>query len=185
MRESLNYFKILIHTRHQDLTNYRHGSWKWQHQLLHRYLQTSFKNQLTRELLHDNGEKPPSNLFTKKATNPNQWTTVRPVSLTSIISKLIEHIIHSQIMDHSDRHQIITSKQHGFWAKHSTESQLILTIHDISSALEEGNIVQLVILELTKAFDKVPHEHLLSKIHYYGIQGPLLNWIRDFLTKRS
>ena len=56
------------------------------------------------------------------------------------------------------------------------KSQLMLTIHDISSAKEEGNIAQLAILDFAKAFDKVPHEHL-NKMH--DIQGPLLNWMRD------
>ena len=97
----------------------------------------------------------------------------------------MEHIIHSHIMQHSDQHSILTSKQYGFRAQHSTESQLILTIHDITSALEEGKIVQLAILDFAKAFDKVPHERLLNKMQYYGIRGSLLSWMRDFLTNRK
>ena len=41
-----------------------------------------------------------------------------------------------------------------------------------------------IFLDLSKAFDSVPHERLLTKIHAYGIQGPLLSWIRSFLTNR-
>ena len=88
-------------------------------------------------------------------------------------------------MQHSDQHSIFTSKQHGFRAQHLTESQLILTIHDITSALEEGEIVQLAIPDFAKAFDKVPHERLLNKMQYYGIRGWLLSWMRDFLTNRK
>ena len=120
-----------------------------------------------------------------KKGDKSQPVNYRPVSLTSVINKMIEHIIHSQIMQHSDQHNILTSKQHGFRAQHSTESQLILTIHDITSALEEGKIVQLAILDFAKAFDKVPHERLLNKMQYCGIRGSLLSWMRDFLTNRK
>ena len=41
-----------------------------------------------------------------------------------------------------------------------------------------------IFLDLSKAFDSVPHERLLAKIHAYGIQGPLLSWLRCFLTNR-
>ena len=57
----------------------------------------------------------------------------RPVSLTSVISKVMEHIVHSHVMKHLERQHILTDYQHGFRAKKSTETQLILTIHDLSS----------------------------------------------------
>ena len=40
------------------------------------------------------------------------------------------------------------------------------------------------VLDFAKAFDKVPHRRLLRKLHYYGIQGPLLTWLESFLTQR-
>jgi len=58
----------------------------------------------------------------------------RPVSLTCICSKILEHIIHSTIMNHYDRYSILTNRQHGFRSNHSCESQLILTIHDLAIA---------------------------------------------------
>ena len=69
--------------------------------------------------------------------------------------------------------------------KHSTETQLLSTIHDISSALNEKKESHLVILDFTKAFDNVPHEMVLIKLHHYGITGPLNNWLRSFLTHRT
>jgi uncharacterized membrane protein len=53
----------------------------------------------------------------------------RPVSLTSIACKVMEHIVHSSVMGHFDRNKILTNAQHGFCKKRSCESQLI-TIHD-------------------------------------------------------
>ena len=61
----------------------------------------------------------------------------RPISLTSVASKLLEHIIHSHVMRHLEKHNILTDSQHGFRAKRSTETQLIQTIHDISKSLDK------------------------------------------------
>ncbi|KAI8506610.1 Leucine-rich repeat-containing protein 15 [Branchiostoma belcheri] len=88
-------------------------------------------------------------------------------------------------MKHLESYSILTDYQHGFRAKRSTETQLILTVHDIAGALNSKRQVDLAILDFTKAFDKVPHGRLISKLEYYGIQGPTLNWLKAFLTNRE
>ena len=109
----------------------------------------------------------------------------RPVSITSICSKLIEHIIFSQVMEHYDDHQILVNTQHGFRPGRSCETQLIITTHDLASALDNRQQVDAVVLDFSKAFDHVPHQRLLQKLHHYGINTSLLHWIENFLTTRS
>lgn len=109
----------------------------------------------------------------------------RPISLTCIASKILEHIIHSHVMKHLQVNDILTDCQHGFRAKRSTESQLILTIHDLANSLDNDKSVHAVVLDFAKAFDKVPHRRLLAKLQYYGIQGKLLRWLESFLTQRT
>ena len=92
--------------------------------------------------------------------------------------------INCHIMDFFGSNNILVDNQHGFRQKHSTETQLLSTIH-ISSTLNEKKASHLVILDFTKAFDNVPHERLLIKLHHYGITGPLNNWLRSFLTHRT
>jgi hypothetical protein len=124
-------------------------------------------------------------LFKKgEKTDPGNY---RPVSLTSVICKTLEHIIHSHIMKHLDANSILNDNQHGFRAKRSTESQLILTIEDIASSLNTSpkTSVDVGVLDFSKAFDKVPHNRLSHKLHHYGIRGALLRWIRNFLTNRE
>ena len=115
-------------------------------------------------------------------SNPSNY---RPVSLTSICSKLIEHIIFSQIMTHYDNHHILADVQHGFRPGRSCESQLIITTHDLASALDDKQQVDAVVLDFSKAFDRVPHQRLLKKLQHNGINGSLLYWIQNFLTTRS
>ena len=109
----------------------------------------------------------------------------RPVSLTVIISTMLEHIIVSQIMDHLDSQNILHENQHGFRAKRSSESQLLMTTDDISKSMNSGNQVDMAILDFSKAFDKVSHERLSQKLKYYGIDGNTITWINSFLTDRK
>ena len=109
----------------------------------------------------------------------------RPVSVTSICSKLIEHIIFSQVMDHFDSHNILDDSQHGFRPSRSCESQLIITSQDLAKSLDNQEQVDAIVLDFSKAFDHVPHQRLLLKLKHYGIRDSLLGWIDNFLTKRS
>jgi hypothetical protein len=109
----------------------------------------------------------------------------RPVSLTSIPAKILEHIIVSQMMDYFEEHNILFENQHGFRPKRSCETQLFMTAHDMAKALNDHHQIDAAILDFAKAFDKVPHERLLSKLEFYGIQGNLNTWIRNFLTNRQ
>ena len=94
-------------------------------------------------------------------------------------------ILFSHMMKHLERHAILTDVQHGFRAKRSTVTQLILTIHDMAKTIQENNSVHAAVLDFSKAFDKVPYKRLIYKLHYYGIRGPFSSWIESFLTNRS
>ena len=76
-------------------------------------------------------------------------------------------------------------EQHGFRHKRSCETQLILTIHDLAKNLDSGLQSDVILLDFSKAFDKVDHKLLLHKLDHYGIRGSLLSWLGDFLTNRK
>ena len=119
-----------------------------------------------------------------KKGNKNDPSNYRPISLTSVASKVLEHIIHSHIMKFFDEHRILTDMQHGYRAKRSTVTQLIYTVNEITKSLNDGTSVHAVILDFEKAFDKVPHQRLLRKLQSYGIQDSLLIWLESFFTGR-
>ena len=97
----------------------------------------------------------------------------RPVALTSILCKTLEHIISSNINDHLERHSWLACFQHGFRKFRSCESQLLITTTDIFNTMESGGITDTVVLDFSKAFDKVPHERLMKKLAHCGIPGAM------------
>ena len=68
---------------------------------------------------------------------------------------------------------------------HSYKSQLLLTFHDLVTSLDNSKQIDAVALDSTKAFDKVSHRRLCVKLDYYGIRGPTLDCIRNFLSSRT
>jgi len=115
-------------------------------------------------------------------TDPGNY---RPVSLTSIVCKTMEHVICSQMMRHLESNNILAENQFGFRSNHSCESQLLITIDDFAKALDNKLQVDVGILDFSKAFDKVSHPRLLHKLNYYGIQGNMSNWLKAFLSDRT
>ena len=97
----------------------------------------------------------------------------------------MEHIILSNMWKHLHKHNIIIHFQHGFQPGLSCESQLIETVHDWMTAMDNKTQIDAILLDFAKAFDKVPHKRLLSKLAFYGITGNTQNWIKSFLSNRK
>ena len=109
----------------------------------------------------------------------------RPVSLTCVPCKLLEHTVCSNIMAHLDEYKLLSERQHAFRKKHSCETQLTTVINDWAQILDNGRQVDTFILDFEKAFDTPPHELLKSKLFGCGIGGKTLKWIDSFLCYRQ
>ena len=109
----------------------------------------------------------------------------RSVSLTCTCCKIQEHIITSNVLKHLDENNFLTDCQHGFRARRSCETQLLTLAVEIVSGLDKKHQHDLLVLDFPKAFDRVPTQHLLRKLHHYGVRGNSFDWIRAFLTHRT
>ena len=109
----------------------------------------------------------------------------RPVSLTCVPCKMLEHIVCTNIMAHLDEHKLLSDRQHAFRKNRSCETQLITVINDWAKILDAGGQVDTFILYFEKAFDTPPHEPLKCKLHGYGISGKTLVLIDSFLCNRQ
>ena len=97
----------------------------------------------------------------------------------------MEHIVCSELSRHLSSNNRVTPHQHGLRRGLSCETQLVSVIHEWSKILDTHGQVDIIFLDLAKAFDSVPHERLLLKASYYGIRGKLHTWLRCFLTERK
>ena len=120
-----------------------------------------------------------------KKGNKSSAANYRPISLTCILCKVLEHIMASHVVKHLNSHDLLYDLQHGFREKRSCETQLTMLVEDLARNMSSGKQTDLVLLDFSKAFDKVNHSKLLWKLHQYGIRGTALAWIRAFLGNRS
>ena len=116
-----------------------------------------------------------------KKGDRNLAQNYRPVSLTSVSCKILEHIIVKHMLNHFDKHNILTKFQHGFRRGLSCETQLLETTSDLLKSLDAGERVDVAILDFSKAFDTVPHRRLMTKLNHFGVKGNVHSWIRQFL----
>jgi len=109
----------------------------------------------------------------------------RPVSLTCICCKLLESIIRDNIMNHIITNGLLSKYQYGFAKGRSTMLQLLHIMDKWTGYLEKGGQIDVVFTDFEKAFDKVPHKRLISKLRAYGIHPELVLWIEEFLKNRK
>ena len=109
----------------------------------------------------------------------------RPISLTSVVCKILEKLIRCSIMKHLEENHLLSPHQHGFRSNKSCLTQLLEYLHFVEEMTDNGDCVDAVYLDCSKAFDTVPHDLLLLKLKCVGIDGRTLNWIKDFLTNRQ
>ena len=109
----------------------------------------------------------------------------RPVSLTSVACKVLEYIIYTNIMQHLDDEKVLSDTQYGFRKNRSCEAQLVLTVNDFAKSLNQSKQLDTILLDFSKAFDKVDHRKLLIKLDHYGVRGQMNRWVKSFLENRT
>lgn len=145
-------------------------------------------------------------LFNKSLTSstlPSDWLTAdviplfkgkgdksspenyRPISLTSVVCKVLESLLKKHILRFLSLHELLDTRQFGFLQRKSTTSQLLSCMEEWSSALGDQDYIDVVYLDFAKAFDTVPHAKLLYKMNMYGLTGMILEWIKAYLAQRT
>ena len=112
-------------------------------------------------------------------------TNYRLVRLTSIVCKHTEHVIASYLRQVLDKNDWLYDGQHGFRQGYSCESQVIAVCQDIADSLDNGNKIDVIIVDFSKAFDLVPLGRLLTNTANSGVDSRVVVWIREFILRRT
>ena len=109
----------------------------------------------------------------------------RPISLLSIPSKVVEHLVCSQLNTHLREHNLQTEHQWGFRPRRSTEDVLLHMSEKWRRAVDTGQVVGVLFIDFRKAFDTVSHPILIKKLSACGISGNFLEYLENYLTYRK
>ena len=108
----------------------------------------------------------------------------RPVSLLSILGKILERIVFKHVYNHFRDNFLLSVWQSGFLPGSSTVTQLIELYNKFCTAVSQNKEIRIVFLDISKAFDRVWHDGLIFKLKKWGISGSLLHWFEDYLKDR-
>ena len=108
----------------------------------------------------------------------------RPISMTPVACRIMESILKNSLVNHLARNNLVSSVQHGFLSKRSTLTNLLTCLNSWVECIDRRSCVDVMYLDIAKAFDSVSHSKLLHKISKYGVSGRFLLWIKAFLNNR-
>ena len=107
----------------------------------------------------------------------------RPISCTPLLGKILESIVKNSLLKYT-AHKLLNNAQHGFRPLRSVVSNLLVSDALISKNVDLGHSVDIILFDMSKAFDVVSHKLLLHKLEKLGLGGILLSWIKSFLENR-
>ena len=108
----------------------------------------------------------------------------RPVNLTVVAMRVMESLINDDVTEHLEGNGLIGPTQHGFRKGHSCQTNLIEFWGRVVDWIDDGEPVDVMFYDFSKAFDKVEHRRLIVKVRSMGIKGKLLSWIGAWLRGR-
>ncbi len=120
-----------------------------------------------------------------KTRNQNECSNYRPISILSSLSKIYEKAVLNRLWNFLQDNNIIFEDQHGFVRGRSTTSAIFSLVNNIVTQLDAKKYSSGMFFDLSKAFDMVDHDLLLSKIEAMGVRGVAWAWFSTFLKGRK
>ena len=124
-------------------------------------------------------------ILKKPSLDPDSLLNYRPISQLPLVSKILERVVSRQLISYLTANNLHIPQQSGFRRGHSTETALLNVIDVITSTLNTKNCCQLVMLDISSAFDTLDHKILLSRLHLLGVRDLALSWFTSYLFDRS
>ena len=122
--------------------------------------------------LHKNGPKDDTNNY-------------RPISVLPVVSKLLEKHVHDSLMSYLSSNSLLHSTQSGFRPNHSCETSLLQMVNKWLGAINNSQMIGMVMIDFRKAFDLVDRTLLLKKLKYYKLSEETISWFSSYLMGRK
>lgn len=119
-----------------------------------------------------------------KSGDNSELGNYRPISILPTLSKVLEKIVAGRLRKFLETKHLLYDKQFGFRSGHSTELAINHLYGQICKSIDKGDYSCGIFLDLSKAFDTVDTDILLSKMEKYGIRGISINWFKSYLSNR-
>ena len=125
-------------------------------------------------------------LLKKAILDPNWLSSYRPVSNLPFLSKVLEHIVLKQFLQHLESPSLLEPFQSAYQKCHSTETTLLHVVNDLLQASDSGHVSVLSLLDLSAAFDTMDHDIQIERLHTtFGCSGTVLDWFTSYLSFRT
>ena len=124
-------------------------------------------------------------IYLKKKPHAKQLGDFRPISLVPVLMKIIDKIYSSRLNKHMVQHGLWADEQHGYLKTKSTASALLEVMLRVQHEVAQGRPTVLIMLDSSKAFDTVEPATLLEKAEKYGVKGPNLKFMNNYVEGRS
>ena len=121
----------------------------------------------------------------KKCSDPDDFSSYRPLYKTSFLSKFLEKCVLKQLNEHINKFECLPWFQSAYREFHSVETALCRVHNDLYTAKTQGKCVILILLDLSSAFDTIDRELLLKDLKTWGIDGKALQWVSSYLSNRK
>jgi len=119
-----------------------------------------------------------------KKNSPSTYSDLRPINIITVLSKILEKIMSLQLSKHLQSNNILPDHQSGFRPGYGCPAALLNITDDIIAAVDSGNLVAMVLLDYSKAFDTINHTMLLAILHHIGLGSGSVAFMRSYLSDR-
>ena len=115
----------------------------------------------------------------QKTAKSTETSNYRPISILPTIAKITERVVYEQLFEYFTSHHLFPSCQHGFRVSHSTDTALLTMTDRIFEAMDSRQVALLCWLDMSKCFDVIPHDRLLTKLTQYNVD---VRWFESYLS---
>jgi hypothetical protein len=120
----------------------------------------------------------------KKGKDPKLPESYRPIALTSIIAKTVEHMINNRLKSFLGTNSLLNEHQAGFRSNRSTIDQAAAFTQSVKEEFNKGNSTLAVLVDFKAAFDSVWREKVIEKMSDLKVPTNIIQWIKSFLNER-